>query len=460
MTLRARILLGFGAVLGLLLLSGLVLIQAQKATLLHQVDTRLQLLRQPAIAVAMPHRPQSLPGGRGRRALEEMYVGVIGSDGQLQTRLSPDDNATIAPLITPGETVQDPVTVATTGGGGQRMRVVGFESADGSTVVLGRTLTATDTAAAKLTRNLLIIGLLLVAVIGIVFWWVLRLGLSPISRVTRVAWAISAGDRAEGADVSTRYRGQRLSEVSTCSSSRIRRQSRDSDNPSPTPHELRTPLASLTGYTSLYSAGGIQEPAAIEDAMRRMRTEANRMSRLVDELLLLAELDTAANLRPTDFDLVAAVDGLVTDARVRLPDRTITLQAPAECLVAGDPDRLTQVCAILLDNAGRHSAAGTPVEVRVTVDDDLVRVAVSDKGPGLSPAEAARVFDRFYRTDSARDSRTGGSGLGLAIAAGIVQAHAGQIGVASSATGGSTFWFELPTADPLPPINPRSSGDR
>lgn len=457
MTLRARILLGFGAVLGLLLLSGLVLIQAQKATLLHQVDTRLQLLRQPAIAVAMPHRPQSLPGGRGRRALEEMYVGVIGSDGQLQTRLSPDDNATIAPLITPGETVQDPVTVATTGGGGQRMRVVGFESADGSTVVLGRTLTATDTAAAKLTRNLLIIGLLLVAVIGIVFWWVLRLGLSPISRVTRVARAISAGDRAERAptfppgteasDLSEAF--NLLVEQNQAAESRLRQFVADAS------HELRTPLASLTGYTSLYSAGGIQEPAAIEDAMRRMRTEANRMSRLVDELLLLAELDTAANLRPTDFDLVAAVDGLVTDARVRLPDRTITLQAPAECLVAGDPDRLTQVCAILLDNAGRHSAAGTPVEVRVTVDDDLVRVAVSDKGPGLSPAEAARVFDRFYRTDSARDSRTGGSGLGLAIAAGIVHAHAGQIGVASSATGGSTFWFELPTADPASSDQPQ-----
>ncbi|HQZ84699.1 MAG TPA: HAMP domain-containing sensor histidine kinase [Actinomycetota bacterium] len=457
MTLRARILLGFGAVLGLLLLSGLVLIQAQKATLLHQVDTRLQLLRQPAIAVAMPHRPQSLPGGRGRRALEEMYVGVIGSDGQLQTRLSPDDNATIAPLITPGETVQDPVTVATTGGGGQRMRVVGFESADGSTVVLGRTLTATDTAAAKLTRNLLIIGLLLVAVIGIVFWWVLRLGLSPISRVTRVARAISAGDRAERAptfppgteanDLSEAF--NLLVEQNQAAESRLRQFVADAS------HELRTPLASLTGYTSLYSAGGIQEPAAIEDAMRRMRTEANRMSRLVDELLLLAELDTAANLRPTDFDLVAAVDGLVTDARVRLPDRTITLQAPAECLVAGDPDRLTQVCAILLDNAGRHSAAGTPVEVRVTVDDDRVRVAVSDKGPGLSPAEAARVFDRFYRTDSARDSRTGGSGLGLAIAAGILQAHAGQIGVASSATGGSTFWFELPTADPASSDQPQ-----
>jgi len=457
MTLRARILLGFGAVLGLLLLSGLVLIQAQKATLLHQVDTRLQLLRQPAIAVAMPHRPQSLPGGRGRRALEEMYVGVIGSDGQLQTRLSPDDNATIAPLITPGETVQDPVTVATTGGGGQRMRVVGFEAADGSTVVLGRTLTATDTAAAKLTRNLLIIGLLLVAVIGIVFWWVLRLGLSPISRVTRVARAISAGDRAERAptfppgteasDLSEAF--NLLVEQNQAAESRLRQFVADAS------HELRTPLASLTGYTSLYSAGGIQEPAAIEDAMRRMRTEANRMSRLVDELLLLAELDTAANLRPTDFDLVAAVDGLVTDARVRLPDRTITLQAPAECLVAGDPDRLTQVCAILLDNAGRHSAAGTPVEVRVTVDDDLVRVAVSDKGPGLSPAEAARVFDRFYRTDSARDSRTGGSGLGLAIAAGIVQAHAGQIGVVSSATGGSTFWFELPTTDPASSDQPQ-----
>ena len=124
------------------------------------------------------------------------------------------------------------------------------------------------------------------------------------------------------------------------------------------------------------------------------------------------------------------------------------MQAPAECSVSGDPDRLTQVCTILLDNAGRHSAAGTPFEVRLTVDNHRVRVEVADEGPGLAAAEAARVFDRFYRTDSARDSRTGGSGLGLAIAAGIVQAHAGQIGVVSSATAGSTFWFELPTADP------------
>ena len=335
---------------------------------------------------------------------------MIESDGQLRTRLTPADDATIAPLITPGYTVDDPATVATTGGGGQRMRVVGFEAADGSTVVLGRTLTATDTAAAKLTRNLLLIGLLLVAVIGVVFWWVLRLGLSPISRVTRVARAISAGDRAERAptfppgteanDLSEAF--NLLVEQNQAAESRLRQFVADAT------HELRTPLASLTGYTSLYSAGGIQDPAAIDDAMRRMRNEANRMSRLVDELLLLAELDGAANLHPTELDLVAVLDGLVADAR---------------------------------DNAGRHSAAGTPFEVRLTVDNHRVRVEVADEGPGLAAAEAARVFDRFYRTDSARDSRTGGSGLGLAIAAGIVQAHAGQIGVVSSATGGSTFWF-------------------
>jgi two-component system OmpR family sensor kinase len=453
MTLRTRILLGFGAILGLLLMSGAVLIQAQKATLLNQVDARLQFLRQPAATAAMLHRPQDQLGARGRRALDQTYVGVIGSDGRVQTRLTPADDATIAPVITPAETLQAPTTVATTGGGGQRMRVVGFTAADGSKVVLGRTLTATDAASAKLTRNLVLIGLLLVAVVAMVFWWVLRLGLSPISRVTRVARAISAGDRAErvpsfpsgteASDLSEAF--NLLVEQNQAAEARLRQFVADAS------HELRTPLASLTGYTSLYAAGGFHDAAGIDDAMRRMRNEANRMSRLVDDLLLLADIDGSANLRRTEFDLVTLLAGLVADAQVRHPDRAFSLRAPAHCLVTGDPDRLAQVAGILLDNAGQHSDAGTPVVVRMTVDGSSLRVAVSDEGPGLSPADAARVFDRFFRTDSARSSRSGGSGLGLAIAAGIVRAHGGEIGVLTSEAAGSTFWWEIPlVANPTP----------
>lgn len=463
MTLRARMLLGFGTIIALLLLAGLVLIQTQKATLMHQVDARMQLLRQPALAVAMPQRPEGLAGGRGRRALAEMYVGVIGSDGRLTTVLTPADDASIAPVITPGRIDREPATVTTTGGGGQQMRVVGFATQDGSTVVLGRTLTATDAAAARLTRNLLVIGLLLLAVIGIVFWWVMRLGLSPISRVARVARAISAGDSEQRAptfpagteanDLGEAFNV--LVEQSQDAEARLRQFVSDAS------HELRTPLAALTGYTALYSAGGITDKAGVADAMRRMRSEANRMSRLVDDLLLLADMNSSPNLQRSELDLAAVLAGLVSDLQARYPDRRIALQAPPRLLIVGDPDRITQAAAILLDNAGKHSPPGTPVDVAVTVEDNGVRVEVTDAGPGLAPADAARVFDRFYRADAARSARTGGNGLGLAIAAGIVRAHSGEIGVQANAAGGSTFWFQVPTPRPatprpVPPSQPQS----
>ena len=117
-------------------------------------------------------------------------------------------------------------------------------------------------------------------------------------------------------------------------------------------------------------------------------------------------------------------------------------------MVTGDPDRLTQVIGILVDNARKHTPEGSPIEVTIAATSGNWRVEVVDHGPGLQADDAAHVFDRFYRAESARTRATGGSGLGLAIASALVTAHAGHIGVQSPPGGGSIFWVELPTANP------------
>jgi two-component system OmpR family sensor kinase len=131
-------------------------------------------------------------------------------------------------------------------------------------------------------------------------------------------------------------------------------------------------------------------------------------------------------------------------------DHQIELTGLAEATVIGDADRLYQVVANLLANTRRHTAAGTRVHVNVERDGPNVLVRVADEGPGLDPATAERVFERFYRADPARARATGGTGLGLAIGAAIMQAHDGSIAVNSNPGEGATFTIAIPAA-PLPP---------
>ena len=449
MSLRARILLGMGAIVALLVVAGFGVFRAQSATLLGQVDVRLESLRQPALAAAaaIPADPSNV---RGRRTLDGLYVGRVSTGGELVTTLAVDAGTELKPVLNLPIAFGIPVTVDTTGGDGTRMRVIAYAAPGREVAVLGQPLNDIDGALAQLARNLLLMGALLFAVIALVTWWVMRLGVGPITQVAAVARAVRAGDREQRApDFPAGTAAQELGQsFNVLVDSNIAAEARLRQFVADASHELRTPLATLTGYTSLYAAGGLASDEAVGDAMRRMRQEAQRMNSLVDDLLLLAEADRGLEPRRESVDLVPLITGLVTDARVLSPSRVIDLEAPASAVVTGDPDRLTQVIGILVDNARKHTPERSPIEVTISANSGNWRVEVVDHGPGLQADDAAHVFDRFYRAESARTRATGGSGLGLAIASALVTAHAGRIGVQSPAGGGSIFWVELPTANP------------
>jgi two-component system OmpR family sensor kinase len=189
--------------------------------------------------------------------------------------------------------------------------------------------------------------------------------------------------------------------------------------------------------------------------MRRIEDEATRMGLLVEDLLLLARLDQQRPLAHDRVHLVALAADSITAARARTADRSIELSVErraeaGEPVVTGDENRLRQAVDNLLTNAVRHTAAGTPITVRVRPDERPGRYAldVLDTGHGLSGEDAARVFERFYRADPSRARTTAqqGSGLGLAIVAAIAQAHGGSATVRSEPGRGACFTLSLPMA--------------
>ena len=170
------------------------------------------------------------------------------------------------------------------------------------------------------------------------------------------------------------------------------------------------------------------------------------MGVLVDDLLLLARLDQGRPLERRPVDLARVAADAVADARAVEPERSITLEAAAAgAVVLGDELRLRQVAANLLANACRHTPATAAVRVGVRRDNGSVVLEVADDGPGLSPEDAAKVFERFYRAAPVRNRNQGGTGLGLSIVAAVAEAHGGRANVESVPGQGARFWVELPS---------------
>ena len=224
----------------------------------------------------------------------------------------------------------------------------------------------------------------------------------------------------------------------TASEGRLRRFLADAS------HELRTPLTSIRGYAEIFDLGARERPEDLATAMHHIREEADRMHVLVDDLLLLARLDRE---RPMDLgpsDLVPVVTRAVVSVRAMEPERHVSLVAPAALVVIGDAERLRQVVDNLLVNAVRHSPEGAPVEVWAGIVGGDAVVEFSDRGPGVPPEDAERIFEPFFRADSSRARTTGGAGLGLAIVAAIARAHGGSAGVRPNPGGGARFWVRIP----------------
>jgi two-component system OmpR family sensor kinase len=210
-------------------------------------------------------------------------------------------------------------------------------------------------------------------------------------------------------------------------------------------HELRTPLSAVRAYAELYDRGAADHPADLERSMRGISRESERMSLLVDDLLLLARLDDGRPLARVPVRLDEVVGEAVETAQAVEPERPIELRAD-QAVVLGDRDRLRQIVDNLLANVRAHTPPGTSVAVTVRRENGSAAVAVSDTGPGLEGEHLEHVFERFYRADASRARASGGVGLGLAIVAAVAEAHGGRVSARSEPGKGATFEIALPLA--------------
>ena len=361
----------------------------------------------------------------------------------------------------------DPFNVEALGGDQPGWRALLTPLPDGQgSLLVAVSLNEVDITVSRLTRILIAVGLSVLTLVALVAYGIVRTSLRPLREVEATAQAIAAGDlsrrvpshprRTEVGQLSAavnvmltqiesavREREGSAAEART-SEERMRRFVTDAS------HELRTPLTSIRGFAELYRQGAAT-PEQVPSLIRRIEDEATRMGLLVEDLLLLARLDQQRPLERVPVDLVTVATDAVHAARAADPERLIevgVLGRDDPPGVIGDEARLRQIADNLVGNACTHTPRGTPVRVGVGAEVSDGRhwavLEVADSGPGLSAEESDRVFERFYRTDSSRDRRTGGTGLGLSIVAALVAAHGGDVTVQSSPGEGAVFKVRIP----------------
>ncbi len=214
-------------------------------------------------------------------------------------------------------------------------------------------------------------------------------------------------------------------------------------------HELRTPITVVQGYSDLYRAGALVEKSQLDKAMNRIGLQTERMSRLVHDLLLLANLERPDFITRTRTDVAALAAESINDFALFAESYPTTLKTTGPAFAEIDPQRTRQVFDNLLRNVSEHTQKGTKVNVDVTSTADKVTIHLSDSGPGMDAESCKHLFQRFWQADPTVGEERGSSGLGLAIVHSIVDAHGGTIGVRSSTSEGTTFVIELPTRPPL-----------
>jgi two-component system OmpR family sensor kinase len=453
LSLRARLLLG------VVLLAALGLVAADLATygslrsfLVSRTDTTLQ-----------DEHTAFEPGG-GDRTPPGVWIEERAANGRtvvLRLQMTPGFRVGATPPapVLP-QTIHVPAqpnegldrvsyfTVGSRNSGGQyRIRAAVEQDLGGAMLITAESLQDVDSTLHRLLLVELLVTLAVLAALALLGLWIVRLGLRPLREIEVTAAAITAGDlsrRVEHSDSRTEV-GRVGNALNTmldrieASDQRLRRFIADAS------HELRTPLAAVRAYAELFERGAATRPEDLRRSMLGITRESERMTLLVDDLLLLARLDEGRPLERKPVDLAQLVGEGVDAARVVEPERPIEL-AVEPLTVTGDEARLRQVLDNLLANARSHTPSGTPVSVALERVGDSARLSVADHGPGLTEEQAARVFERFYRADTSRARASGGVGLGLAIVAAVTEAHGGTAAAEPTPGGGATFVITLPLA--------------
>lgn len=333
---------------------------------------------------------------------------------------------------------------------------------DGTTVFAGSSEADVSATTTALTIILLAVSAvtLLVAVVGLSLF--VRRSLRPLDRVAAVAQRVStlsldAGsveipDRVAPADtdpvtevgrVGASLNGL-LGHVQSSLAARQHSEDQLRRFIADASHELRTPLSSIRGYAQLSLGEDAPMTPTQARSFDRIESEATRMASLVDDLLLLARLDAGQPLRREEVELTLLAVDAVSDAQAADATHAWRLDVTDDLIsVTGDENRLRQVVANLLRNAQVHTPPGTTVTLSLARDGGEAVLRVADDGPGIDPALAGRLFDRFARGDDSRNRDAGSTGLGLSIAQAITEAHGGSIAV-ESVPGRTTFAVRLP----------------
>ena len=450
-------------------------------------------VEQPGTALSPSGLQSGIPGWGGSPQAQSIpsvptsTAWADGHDGKLMTVPARSGNNT-------WRVITEPISYQVTTTTGNTEQVTG-------TLIVGVNLGDINATIGRLAAADLIVGAIIVGVLALVGVAVVRANLRPLVDIEETAGEIADGHlnrRVPEQDPRTeigslgRSLNIMLSQIEAAFHAREESEAAAHENEermrrfiADASHELRTPLTAIRGFAEYYrqrgglvphwdksaassaaadetgngalDTGGGLTPNDLDRIMQRVEKEAARMGLLVEDLLLLARLDQQRPLARQPIDLLSLAADAVHDARLLAPARTIDLsvQRGAAFIVTGDDARLRQVIGNLMSNALTHTPDGSPIEVSIgsgTLDPRVPDSApaatldVTDHGPGMTPDQAQRVFERFYRADQARTRTTGGSGLGLAIVRALVTAHGGTASVRTAPGRGATFRIALPLA--------------
>ena len=466
-SLRARLVLGVIALVTVaLVVAGAATYTALQSFLISQLDTGLQTNIHPAFQTWSDVNSGHYRGPGGADFPPGTVLALYSPDGvqiDALVHFAPSGTPQL-PHTLPTGTEQAPAILSVSGTGAftaYRVAVAPLDEAQGNTFVLAEPLTGVNSTLGHLLLLEGIVGAGVLVATAFIALAIVQLSLRPLGRMEETAAAIAAGDLSRRVDAASQRTeigrlglalNAMLAQIEAAFGERTRSEQRLREFMAAASHELRTPLTSIRGYSEMLRRGAEASPEDSAQARRRIEEESVRMTGLVDDMLLLARLDSGRPLELGRVDLARLASDAASDARAVAREREVGLDVPEHVWLSGDEARLRQVVGNLVRNAIVHTPAKTPVEIAVHTSNGHAALDVIDHGRGLDAEEAARVFEPFYRADAGRSRDRGGAGLGLSIVAAVVEAHGGTVRALPTTGGGATFRVELPlaAADPQP----------